>query len=217
MDPAEQEKAPLIVDIEADARTEAEGIIKEAEALIVEKREYARRQVESLLNEARLKGREQAEAIRKKAMGAGAREVKRRLMHTKAAIVQDVMDRVQKRLAAMIHEAEYRSALVNWIAEAALGLGTESAEVNASEKERALIDDRMLSEAGEKVRAATGKPVALTLSAGGPLPNQGIVVTAADGRMAFNNQVKTRVLRQQRKIHMLIHDALFADTREEQV
>jgi len=215
MEPVEKEKAALILDIEADAQTEAEGIITEAEALAAEKREYAARQVESLLNQARLQAGEQAQAIRDEATRKAEREARRRLMGLKAAIVQEVMDRVEKRLAAMVHEPDYRSALVNWIAEAALGLGTGAAEVNASEPERALIDEPVLSEAGEKVRAATGEQVALTPSAAAPLSAQGIVLTAADGRMAFNNQVKTRIRRSSRRINRLIHDCLFADNREE--
>lgn len=211
MEPVEQEKAALILDIETDARTEAEGIIKEAEVLAGEKREYTARQVESLLNEARLQARERAQVIRNEAIRKAEREAKRRLMCLRATIVQDVMDRVEKRLAAMIHEADYRAALVNWIAEAAVGLGTGSAEVNASAEERPLIDERMLSQAAEKVRAEAGEEVTLTLSAAPPLSAQGIVLTAADGRTAFNNQVKTRIRRSSDRIHMLIHDGLFAD------
>jgi len=215
MEPAEQEKAALILDIQADAQTEAEGIIREAEARIAEKRTYTETQIESIRNEARAKAEEQGQIIRDKARSAAEREVKRRSMHLKAAVVQDVMDRVEKRLAAMIQDPEYRSALVNWIAEATIGLGAESAEVNASQKERALVDEPLLSEAMEKARTATGGQVALRLSSAPPLPDQGIVLTAADGRTAFNNQVKTRVLRRRRQIQALIHDSLFSETAKE--
>jgi len=215
MEPVEQETAALIRDIETDARTEAEGIVKEAELLATEKRDYAARQVESLLNQAREQARQQALAIKNEAARKAEREARRRLMCLKAQIVQEIMERVEKRLATMIHEPDYRSALANWIVEAALGLGAESAEVNASEPERLLIDERMLSEACERVHAATGKPITLTLSAAVPLSAQGIVLTAADGRTAFNNQVRTRIRRSSRTIHRLIHDCLFADNREE--
>ena len=217
MEPAEQEKAALISDIEADARVEAEGILKDAEARAGDKRKYAEKQVESLLNEAKRKAQEQAEAIRKKAISDVELEVRRRSMRLQAAVVQDLMDRVEKKLDGMISEPDYRSALVSWIVEAALGLGAEAAEVNASEKERALMDDRQLAEAGEKIQAATGEKVSLTWSPAPPLASQGVVLTASDGRTAFNNQVKTRILRNQRTIQGLIYDSLFAESREEQV
>jgi len=216
MESEEQEKETLIRDIQADARVEAEGILKEAEAQIADKKKYAGLQVESLLNDARRSAQEQAEAIRKKAASAVALEVKRRQMHRQADVARDIMERVEKRLAAMVGDARYRAVLVDWIAEAAVGLGAESARVNASQQERAMIDDCLLAEATEKVRAATGGQIALALSADPPLPAQGVVLTAADGRTAFNNQVKTRMGRWHRQIEALIHDSLF-DSREERV
>ncbi len=210
MEPAEQDKTALILDIEADARAEAKGIIREAEARVAEKRTYTEKQVESILNEARAKAEEQSHIIRDKVRSAAEREVKRRSMRLRAAVVQDVMDRVEKRLAAMIDEPGYRSALVNWVAEAAIGLSAESAEVNASQKERDLIDEQLLAEAVEQA----GGQVALRLSSAPPLPGQGIVLTAADGRTAFNNQVKTRILRNRRRIQTLIHDCLFVENRD---
>ncbi len=211
MEPQEQDKAALISDIESDARAEAEGIVKEAENEAAQKGRYARQQVESILNDARAKAREQAEAIEKKAVRDAQREAKKKLMLHKAAVVREVMDRVEQRLASMVECPEYRSVLIDWIVEAGVGLGTEKAEINASEKERALMDDVLLAEAAEKIHAATGNPIVLTLSDSAPLPAQGVFLTAADGRTAFNNQVKTRMLRSQRKIHALIHDCLFGN------
>ena len=50
-----------------------------------------------------------------------------------------------------------------------------------------------------------------------PLESQGIVLTTMDGRMAFNNQVITRISRKRREIQMLIYDAAFAGSQEEQL
>jgi vacuolar-type H+-ATPase subunit E/Vma4 len=214
MDSVEQEKAALIQDIEADARREAEGIVQEASTRATEKREYARRQAESILDEAHRRAQEQTDAIREKAVRSAEREARRRAMQQRAALAQQVMERVEKRLATMTDAPEYRDALTNWIAEAGIGLAVDAAEVNASERERAMIDDHMLAEASEKVHAATGRRIALTLSGDPPLSAQGVVLTAADGRTAFNNQVKTRILRNERRIHTLIYDTLFGDDRE---
>ena len=43
------------------------------------------------------------------------------------------------------------------------------------------------------------------------LLSQGVVLTANNGRVAYNNQVKTRLLRRQQDIQRLIHDRLFAE------
>ena len=209
MEPIDKEKAALISGIEADARAEEEKIIKEAQAQAAEKQKHSEKKIESLLNDAREKAKEQADAAKKKIISAAEREVKRCSMRARDSIVQDIMDRVEKKLSSMTGDDNYRSILVNWITEAAIGLGTESAHINASEKERALINDHMLTEIARSIQKQTGKQVSLTLSDTKPLQSQGVVLTAADERTAFNNQVRTRMLRKQREIRMLIYNTLF--------
>jgi len=216
MESSEKDRAALISDIEADAQVETEGIIKEAENQAAEKRKYGARQVASLLDEARQKTEEQATAIEKRALSAADLEIKRRSMGARDAVMRQIMARVEQRLAAMVEDGpRYRSILIDWIAEAAVGLGAECAEVNASERERALIDAQVLAEASAKAQAQTSGPMKLTLSTGQPLKSQGVILTAVDGRTAFNNQVKTRLQRGQRQIRTLIYDALFTDNRKE--
>jgi vacuolar-type H+-ATPase subunit E/Vma4 len=209
MESVEKEKAALISGIEIDARAEEEKIIKEAEKQAAEKRKYSEKKVESLLNDARKKAEEQAETAKNKIISAAEREVKRRSIRVRDTVMQNIMDRAEKKLSSMTGEENYRSFLVDWITEAAIGLGAESARINASEKERALINDRMLSEIARKIQKQTGKQTSLTLSDAKPLQSQGVVLTAADGRTAFNNQVRTRMLRKQREIRTLIYNTLF--------
>lgn len=211
MEPQEQDKTSLISDIESDAKAEAAAIVKEAETRVAEKKRFVRQQVESILNEARVRAQDRAETIRRKAIWAAQREAKRRSLRRRADVAQDVLDRVEQRLAALIDEPAYRSALVDWIAQAAMGLDADRAEVNASEKERARIDEGLLAEAAREVQEAAGRQVVLELSAAPPLAGQGVVLTASDGRTAFNNQVKTRMLRNRRRIHAMIHDCLFVE------
>ncbi|MHC4536367.1 MAG: V-type ATP synthase subunit E [Planctomycetota bacterium] len=215
MEPAEKGKAELISGIESDARIEEEEIIKEAEKRAAEKRKYSEKKIEALLNDAHSEAQRQAMAIKAKVLSGVELELKRHSMSVRSALVQDVMNRVEDKLASMAGDENYRSVLINWIAEAFIGLGTESAQINASKKERAFIDDRLLSEVKEKIHMKTDKQAHLKLSDTGPLASQGVVLTSADGRTAFNNQVKTRMLRKQREIQMLIYNAVFTDDRKE--
>jgi V/A-type H+-transporting ATPase subunit E len=215
MESLEKEKAELILGIETDARAEEEKITSEAENQVAEKRKYAEKKIESILNEAREKAREQAETVKKKIISSAELEVKRRSMLVRDAVMQDIMNKVEKKLESIASEINYRSVLTNWITEAAVGLDAEAAQVNASEKERTLIDDKLLSEVKDRILTQTGRDVMLTLSDTPPLKSQGVVLTAADGRTAFNNQDKTRMLRKQREIRMLIYNALFTDKQKE--
>ena len=215
MESAEKGKAELISGIESDARTEEEEIIKEAEKQAAEKRKYFEKKVEALLNDARGDAQNQAEAVMRKTLSAVDLELKRHSMSVRSALIQDIMNRVENMLASMTGEEKYRSVLINWIAEAFIGLGAEAAQINASEKERALINDQLLSEVKEKIHKQTNKQAQLKLSDAEPLKSQGVVLTADDGRTAFNNQVKTRMLRKQREIQTLIYNAVLADNRKE--
>lgn len=215
MESIEREKAALIAGIEKDANAEREKILKEAQTQAAEKKKYSEKKIESLLDEARTKAQEQAEAAKKKIISTAEREAKRRSMHMRSAVIQDILDRVEKKLGSMTGDENYRSTLIGWLTEAAIGLDAESAHVNASAGELKLIDDRMLSEIGRRVRKQTGRQIELTLSGAEPLQSQGVVLTAANGRTAFNNQVKARMLRNRREIQTLIYNTLFTDDQKE--
>ena len=215
MESIESEKAALISGIETDARAEREKIIKEAQTQAAEKKKYSEKKIESLLDEARTKAQEQAEAAKKKIISTAEREVRRRSMRIRDTVMQEIMDRVEKKLGSMTGDEDYRSVLTGWLTEAAVGLDAESARVNASPQELKLIDDRVLSEVSRKVRRQTGRQIELMLSDAEPLKPQGVVLTAADGRTAFNNQVRTRMLRNKREIQMLIYNTLFTDDQKE--
>ena len=215
MESIEKEKAALILGIEKDAGAEREKIVEEARTQAAEKKKYSEKKIESLLDEAREKAQEQAEAAKKKIISTADREVKRRSMRIRDTVMQDITARVEKKLGSMTGGKNYRAVLTGWLTEAAIGLDAESALVNASPEELKLIDGKMLSEVSGLVKKQTGGKVELTLSDAEPLESQGIVLTAADGRTAFNNQVKTRMLRNRREVQTLIYNTLFTDDQKE--
>ncbi len=211
MEPSEKEKAALISGIESDARTEEQEIIRQAENQAVEKRKYAEKKIESVLEDARKEAQEQAEAAKKKIFSGLKLELKRRSMRIQDSIMQEIKNRAEQKINSVISETSYREVLINWITEAAIGLDTESAQINASEKERTLINERLISETEEKIKTKTGRKITLRLADAVALKRQGVVVTASDGRTAYNNQVKTRIQRKEREIRMLIYEKLFAE------
>lgn len=215
MESMQQGKDALISGIEADARSEEERLVKEAEAQAGEKVNYARKKAESLLSEARDKATAQGEAIKQKAISEAEREIKRRALHLRDTLMQDIVAQARVKLDSMVDDPGYRTILADWIAEAAIGLGAEGARVNASARELPLIDDALLADVAQRVSTQTGKPVTLAISDAGPLESQGVVLTTLDGRMAFNNQVITRISRKQRDIQRLIYDAVFTGSQEE--
>ena len=215
MEPVEKGKAELIEGLESDARIEEQQIIEEAEKQAAEKRKYTENKVEALLNDARADAQKQADAIKAKSLSGVELELKRHSMSVRSDLIQEIINKIENKLASMTDDENYRTVLINWIVEAFIGLGAESAQINASEKERKLINDQLLSEVKEKILKETNHEAQLKLSDDGPLKFQGVVLTAADGRTAFNNQVKTRISRNQREIRTLIYNAVLAEDRKE--
>ena len=142
-------------------------------------------------------------------------ELKRQSLNVRGEVMRDIMNTVEHRLSLMVSDSNYRSILSDWITEAAIGLDEDSAQINASEKELAYINDQLIAEVTERVRQKTGRGISLKLSNEPPLKSQGAILTADDGRTAFNNQVKTRILRKEREIRMAIYNALFTDKRKD--
>ena len=83
--------------------------------------------------------------------------------------------------------------------------------VNLDTRELTSLFSRLVVCTGDSNRQvkALANNVAVTLK------GQGVVLTTMDGRMAFNNQIRTRMLRKQRQIQKQVYDRLFAGDREE--
>lgn len=114
---------------------------------------------------------------------------------------QAVLERVSKRMAELVASESYRGVLIEWIAEAAIGLDRGEALVHCSFKEQ--VDDSMLREAEKLVKEHTGRIVGLRFG-GATLTAQGVEVSSLDGKVAYNNQVATRLVRHERDLKELM-------------
>jgi len=207
-------KEALIASIQSDALAEQEKIVQEAKTLAAEKKADGQRKAEDLLKKSQEAAAVQAAGLWRKITASADLEIRRRALQIRQELVLDIQNRVLKKFAAMISEPNYRTMLIDWIAEAAVGLDAAEAKVNASASERRLIDEHLLAQAAQQAYQRQGKAVTLTLSDAEPLEGQGISLTAGNGRIAYNNQIQTRMLRKQSQINLLIHDALFAGTQK---
>ena len=211
MEESKNGKAALIASIEKDAQSEADAILAEARKLADEQKAYGEKQAQAILKKADEKAAEQSKAAKKKILSGIDVEVKRRIMHAQDSLLKTILNRVEEKLYARIKNKQYRKTLLNWVIEAAIGLDANAAGISAPKDELAYIDKAFLSEAEKKVKSYTGRPVALSLSDNPQKRMQGIILTAEDGRTAFNNQVRTRIVRNEREIRKRIYDTLFAE------
>lgn len=208
-------KTSLIASIEADAHAEEAKILQDAADQATQREQYTNKKIESIFNEAHRKAAQQGQILHDKAVAQAELEIKRRRLRARNDIIGRIMSMAEEKLARTIGNDTYREVLIGWIVEAALGLNVPAAILNASAQERALIESSLLEEVQARVERSRGQSMTIKLADGPALASQGIILTAQNGRTAYNNQVKTRLLRQQREIQRLIHDALFAEEMEE--
>lgn len=207
--------AAIISGIETDALSEEQQIIEDAKKQAAEKADYNAKKVESMLKDAQAEALEQADKVKKKMLSSVQLEIQRRSLNVRNEVMMNIQKKVESKFDSMIGNENYINILENWLIEAAIGLDVQSAMINASEKEVSLISDKLISAVVDKIHQKTGKQVSLKLSDKPPLSFQGVVLTSIDGHMAYNNQVKTRMLRKEREIRMAIYDALFTDKRKD--
>ncbi len=199
----------LIEGIAQDAEAEGRRLVQEAEKAGAERREATGRQAEGILEEARRKAAEQAESLRRQAASTAKMQAKRIGLRVREQAARQVLERARARLEELAGTPEYRETLLGWIVEAAVGLGLPEATVNASARELPLLDERLLAEAQRRVRELAGRTVSLTKAEGEPLAGQGVVLVGRGGRLAYNNQVSTRLLRRQTEVRKMIYDGLW--------
>lgn len=202
-------RGELIAGIAQDAEAEAQRLLEEAAKSTRERREAAEKQTAAILEEAGRKAAEQAQSLSRQIATTAKMEAKRIGLRVREQATKLVIEQVRSRLWEMAGAPEYREALVGWIVEAAIGLSLPEAMVNASVSELAVIDEPLLAEAQARVLELTGRKVRLFKAEADPLVGQGVVLVGREGRLAFNNQISTRLLRRQTEIRKIIYETLW--------
>jgi len=210
-----KEAGDLIEGIKRDAEAEVATIREETERYAAQRRDSAAEQAAAILREAEVKAEAQAQAVIKNAESKASVERKKYALQVKDRVIQETMDLARAKCAELTGSPDYRRILRDWIVEAAVGLSVDRAVVNASKEELPLVTAELLREAADAVESITGKRMEMTVAENDPLPAQGVVLTAAGGRLAYNNQVPTRFLRSQTVIRKLIYSTLFDENDAE--
>jgi vacuolar-type H+-ATPase subunit E/Vma4 len=198
----------LFSGIEQDMKEEAETLLSESKKEAERRKLYAQKQRESILSDAEERAAAQSQKIRSHILSGVNLEAKRRSLHVMDELYDEAVERARTRMREAVEKKGYENILLHLIVEAAIGLDAPAALVNASERERGIISSKVLNDAQERVKALTGREVRLVLSDEAPLAGQGVVLKSEDERIAYNNQIDTRMRRFASDIRKTIHDRL---------
>jgi len=207
----EEQSASLLAGISEDADEEAKKILDQAEKSAASRLESCRAQIRGMEKEIHDRIDGQAAGIEQSTKAAISVETRKINLKARKKMYTQVIRAAEEECRKLIGTPEYQEILAGWITEAALGMGSGDFSVNASKKELSLISDSLLRKAEEMADTLGGIKVHLSLSSDPPLQNQGILIEDKEKRTAFNNQVKTRILRYQREIQRRIAEKLSLD------
>ena len=194
---------PLIRGIISDAEAKAEALAAKADAeageIIREAEERAKREagLEKHSYELRLEQIELREESAKRNID--------RLSELKNldSSYKEIMAEVERRIDKRMGEPGFSDVIVDWIAEAAIGLDRKDAKVAFSV--RTPVTDEILQRAEKKVLDLTGAEVNLTID---PvrISGAGVMLSSMDGKVSYNNQLGVRIRRYQRDIKRIVQE-----------
>ncbi len=194
-----------------NARREADELISQAEEQATSRREGAlsqeatlRKSTESQLEQERLRAEKQAD---QKIAG----EIRRKELLLRDRFMKDALVMAREKLIALTESDEYEPLLADWVLEGALGLDVAEAEVNGRKRERDIMTENWLRKQEERLETDFGRKVKLTLSADPPLLSPGVLIRQKKGRLVYNNQIETRLLRKQSDLRKIIYQELFEE------
>ena len=187
--------------IMAEARDEAEHLHVEAKEKADVIRKRAQEQAESERKTILARAKEDADRLRSQSSATSELKSRSMQLEQREKLLNDVFDEVRKQLAAVKKRPDY-DAIVNMLAREALSeLRATEAEVRADETtQKALKLDDLSRELngkfkfGEKLEDGTG-----------------VVVSAAGGKLNYDNTLETRLNRLQGSLRSSVYKALMGE------
>lgn len=202
----------IVSGILLDADTEADRILKEAEAYAVHAAARAKDQADAIIRDAQVKAEQLRAAILADSEAKAAILQRKHSLALQERLAEGIVEQARTTIRALLKSQAYKEILASWIVEAAIGLSADTATVNASMDELPIIDDAMLRAAEKSILETTGKATRLSKVEKDPVIGQGVYLLAEGGRLAYDNRVDTRFERNKADIRKLVYKA-FNDSR----
>lgn len=205
MDEHGAQSGRLLQGIAEQAKEESEKILKDAERQAKEIVEGARKKARTIQQEALERLEKQAEGVARRYRQLSETEQRKVRLQVQEELFSMSLEKIRKYLSSLRKRSDYEKILKGWIVEGALGLERDRVYVNAPREERSFLDGKILSECESEILEHSGRTVKLELSPEAPTSGQGVFLSAADGKIAFNNEVDARMQRSSAEIRRMIY------------
>ena len=191
------------------AHVEADELVTQAEKRAESRKNSALAQEEALMREAEKQLEEERKRLEKLSDQKISSEIRRKELQLRDRFMTEALDRTREKLLGMTATEEYSAVLADWVLEGVLGLDAKTVELNGRVREREIMTDEWLREQEKRLKNEFGREVEISLSFDAPLIGAGVVAKQKGGRLVYNNQIDTRLLRKQSELRKAIYEELF--------
>ena len=192
----------LLTGIIEEAEAEAAEILLKAEQTVEEKNKAYENGIISIKKETDDKIAVRLSEIERRKESAIKSEQRRAGLKRREEVNAEVTELFFNKIEKKIGTSAYDDFTAKLIAEGAIAVNDSAVFVSCSFKEK--ITDSVLSAAREYIRTYNGKDILIKISDGEKLVKQGIIVESSNGRLAYNNQISTRLRRFEEDIKKII-------------
>lgn len=204
----------LLEEISGQAELEASVIASEADRQALEMLDGAGKQVDKILQDARKTGQAQKDMIKTRKMRSFESDKRKMRLKVQEELFTIALDQVREKIGALRERSDYADILKGWIVEGAMGLGRDII-INASGYERGLLTEEELHGVEEEITRVYGKKYSIKLSSDPPVSSPGILISAENGRLVFNNLVESRLQRHSHAVRKMIYRYIQAEDADE--
>lgn len=204
MKPVEEDIDALSRAILRDAQAEAEQIHEEAEAKANAIRQRAKEKAESERHAILERAQQDAERLRSQAVATAQLKARTLQLEHREKLLDKVFDTARERLSTIQKRSDYDKVAAQLLREAIAQLNASSAEVRADEATERFLKSTAVDKVSKELDAQ--------ISFGKPLESgTGLVVSASDGHLTYDNTVETRLSRLQNSLRSAVYQVLMGE------
>ena len=187
--------------IMADANDEATHLLEEAQAKAEAIRKRAQEEAEAERKEILERARQDAERLRSQTSATAQLKSRSSQLEEREKLLDGVFTEVKKRLETVKDRKDYGAIATMLAREALTQLKVDQAEIRADEATRKALNLNELS-----------KELSGQFSFSDPLEEgTGVVVSAASGKLSYDNTLETRLSRLQSTLRSAVHKVLMGE------
>jgi len=204
MRPEEESIELLSRAILMEARNDAEQIQAEAREKADALRRQAQQQAEAERGQILAEARLEAERIRSQGVANAQMKARTLQLAHREKLLDKVFSTAREKLAGLQRRSDYEKIVASLVREAVTQLKVDQAEVRADAATRDLLEKKLLESLTKELNAK--------LTLGEPLEKgTGIIVTADNGRLHYDNTLETRLERLQSALRSSVYHVLMGE------